>query len=776
MQNQEPTGSLLASSRSIFFRSGQPRLKRSLIPSLSTLLMLLMISTGTLMTTLLSTQPSVHAATPTNTAAVTYKGDNQHTGQYSHETILNTSNVTVSQFGKRVTYPVDGQVYAQPLFVPDLVINGATHNVVFIATEHDSVYAFDADQTTAVAPLWHTSFLINGATTPSNTDVSCNDMVPETGITGTPVIDTSANAIYLVAVTKENGSIVDRLHVLDITTGADKAGSPTTIQATYTGTGSGSQNGTLTFNPHQQRQRANLLQANGQIYVAFSSYCDNYPYQGWIFGYTYNGSAFQQAEVYNSDANGSDGGIWGSGGALTADANGYIYTLTGNGDFNLNTNGPNAGDSFLKFNAQLQLQDYMTPFNNDCLRKNDADLGSGGSLLIPGQNRQIGGGKEGRIYVLDTTNMGKYTADPNLVCGTTEEQRVDIDKVLQEFAPGTVGGIYSNPSYWNGGTNGQYVYFDGNGSSTKAFQLNNGLLSTSSTSHTPESFGFTGGNAVISSNGTTAGTGIVWIIDPNAVLRAYDATNLASELYNSNQNSTRDKLDSYIKFTAPTVANGEVFVGTGSTLTIFGLLSSAPTPTPTNTPTPTPTPLPGIYNNIGISDDSAPGAGHFDGGSSSYSAEALQAAGVTPGSSVTVNGVTFTWPNVPVATNDNYRAKGQTIPVSSVSNATTLAFLGAGSGGDPSGTIIVNYTDGTTQTFTLGFSDWTLHGGSGQVKYGNSVAITTLYRNRSTGKQVVNTYVFYAEVAIPAGKTVKGVTLPTTVSVGWLHVFAIGTK
>lgn len=699
---------------------------------------------------------SGYRVAPSNTAVLTYKNDNNRTGQDPNETILNTSDINPGMFGKRISYPVDGQLYAQPLFLPNVIINGGPHNVVFAATEHDSVYAFDADQTGSASPLWKTSFLINGATTVLPTDVQCGDLTPEMGITSTPVIDSSTNTLYVVAFTKESGQLVYRLHALDVTTGKDKPGSPVVIHASVPGTGAGSSNGVVTFDPHRERQRSALMLANGQIYMAFSAFCDVDPYHGWILGYTYSGLAFNKASVYNDSPNGTRGGIWGGDGAIAADSSGNIFFMSGNGSFSLNTGGKSAGDTFGKLNAQLSLQDYFTPFNQSCLAAADADLGSGGPLLLPNINEVIGAGKEGRPYVINRSAMGKYNTIAN---PCSNQGLTNVDKIIQELPVHTTGGIFSTPAYWNG-PSGQFVYFTGSHDHSKAFSLTNGKLSSSFTSQTPESFGFTGGNAEVSSNGTTSGTGIVWIIDPAAVLRAYDATNLAKELYNSTTLSGRDALDSYVKFSAATIANGEVFVGTKTRLNIFG-----------ENP-----PVSNSFNNTGISDDTNPTAANFDGGGKSYSAQALKSVGIVPGGTVSFSGVNFVWPNVPSGTPDNWQAIGQTVAVTPVSGADTLAFLGSASGGAGSGTGKINYTDSTTQTFTLGLSDWTLGGGSVSPSFGNLKVATMPYRNTPSGKQTVTTYVFYTSTALQAGKTIQSVILPATVSGGQIHVFAVGTK
>ncbi|GCF06725.1 hypothetical protein [Dictyobacter arantiisoli] len=766
---------------SIFGPSSDPR--RRLYGVISVLILLGIIG-GTFLSLNLFSLISAHAAA-SNTAVLTYKGDNYHTGQYPNETTLNTSNVIASSFGKRISYPVDGQVYAQPLYVPNVTINGSTHNVVYVATEHDSLYAFDADQTTSKAPIWQTSLLGNG-TSPSNVDVSCNDMIPEDGLSSTPVIDPQTNTLYIVAFTKENGNFIYRLHALDLASGQEKAGSPTIIQGSVAGKGTGSVNGKITFNAQYERQRSALLLSNGKVYVAFGSFCDVGPYHGWIMSYSYSGGVLQQSAIYNSTANGQEGGLWAGGGPLVADSQGNIYFSSGNGDFDLNVSGGvNASDAILKLTSDLKVLDYFAAFNQVCLQQADADLGSGGPLLIPGTSRLIQAGKEGRVYVLNTNNMGKFTNDPNLSCASTspEQKRQDVDKIVQELYPKIIGGIYTVPSFYN-----NTVYFGGVHDNIKAFAYDptTGKLSAGPTSQSAETYNFTGGNTVISSNNGAAGTGVLWVIDPLGILRAYDPTNLSRELYNSN--SGRDSLDSYVKFSTPIVANGEVFVGTKTSLTIYSTLSTptgTPTPTPTGTPTPptpTPTPAPGTasFNNVGISSDTQPGIGNFDGGNRSYSATALLYNGINPGDNtfykVSYKTMVFTWPDVPAGQPDNYVPAGQTIPVSNpIANANLLGFLGASSGGPTYGSATINYTDGSTQKFTLGFSDWTLGGGTAPVSFGNGRLATMSYRNTVNGFQAVNNYVFYADVTLQAGKTPQSVTLPAQTTGGQMHIFAIST-
>ena len=805
-------------------RSSLPRKrlsKHSPMASMSSMVLLLGVAGGTLF----SMGPrvlSVHAAPPANTAVVTFKGNNQRTGNFSNETTLTTNNVKMSNFGKRVAYPVDGQVYAEPLYVPNLTVKGRRHNIVFIETEHDSVYAFDANTTTVEAPLWRRSFLSTGAKNVPSADVSCNDLVPSIGITSTPVIDTSTNTMYVVAFTLEKSGLVYRLHALNILTGQDKPGSPTVLDSPFirvkprrgvswrpprgarevtplphfpmfspermetpilkgsvAGTAREAVNGRVAFIPANERQRGALTLVDGQIYIPFAAFCDNTPFHGWIMGYTYSGSAFRRTEIYNDSPNGTGGGIWGAGGAVAADTAGNIYFSSGNGDFTLNQpGGKDAGDAFVKVNAKLQIQDYFSPFNQSCLDQTDAELGSEGPLIITSLGEVIGAGKEGRIYVMNDRNMGKYTVDPHLSCSTIERNRNDIDKVLQETPPSTVGGVFSTPAYWHG-----TVYFAGAGDHAKAFTLNShGLLNTPPASETSTSFGVTG-NPVISSNG--ASNGILWVIDPSAVLRAYNATNLAIQLYGSNQNPTRDALDSSVHFASVTVANGEVFVGTQDKLYIYGLHpSSAGTPTRPKKPRPAPT-----YNNVGITYDNSTTIGNFDGTrGDSYSAAALRSAGINPGDNAfcdpgatpackpdgkNYGKIVFTWPDVPSGRKDNYVAHGQTIPVMPLRNASVLAFAGTATGGTASGTVTVHYSDGTTQTATLGFDNWHLSGGS-SFDAGDMAAMP--YYNTQTGQSSTATYVFCAVVPLEAGKTVTSVTLPTTVTGGTMHVFAVATN
>ncbi|HEV2372356.1 MAG TPA: hypothetical protein VGS19_09310 [Streptosporangiaceae bacterium] len=506
-----------------------------------------------------------HSAAGGNVAVTQYRNGNAHTGQYTHETILNQSDVTVSKFGKRVSYPVDGQMYAQPVYVPHLTIRGKVRNVVFAATENDTVYAFNADATKTIAPLWETSLLPAGAAAVPG---PCGDLLPVVGITSTPVIDLKTQTMFVVTYDLEHGIDVYRLHALNIVTGKDRS-SPIVIRGSAPGTGAGSSNGRITFNAQLERQRDALVLANGQVYIAFSSFCDIGNYHGFIFSYSYSGSAFTRVKIYDDTPNGSQGGIWGSGGALAANSTGTLYYMSGNGTFDANTGGKDMGDSFVQLNASLQRTEYFTPFNQLCLAQGDVDLGSGDPLVLQSANVLIGAGKEGRPYVVSTAHMGGYTSDPQLQCGTSSADVTNIDKVQQELPPGTVAPCFMTPGYWNGGASGQSVYFTGQGSPTQAFAWSNGKLSAKPTSTTSDA---NGGDPIVSSDGTTAGTAVLWVLDGGAVLHAYDPANLSKEFWNSNQDPSRDGVSGYVKFTSPVVAHGRVFTGLSSSLAIFGLL------------------------------------------------------------------------------------------------------------------------------------------------------------------------------------------------------------
>jgi len=570
---------------------------------------------------------ATHAATPGGTAVTTAHNDTFRTGQNLSETILNTGNVNAAAFGKRVSYPVDGQVYAQPLVVPGVTFSdGSVHDVAYVATENDSVYAFDADATTDTAPLWHSSFAdpAAGVTTVPSEDVYQKyanlDINPRLGITGTPVIDRETGTLYVVAFTKEDGRYVQRLHALDIASGAEREGSPVEIAASVPGSGYDAQDGRITFNPRTQNQRPGLLLSHGVVFIAWASFGDTDPYHGWVMGY--DAATLRQVSAYNDTPDstpdgqlGQEAGVWMSGAGLAADAAGSIFLVTGNGDFDPRPNGRNAGDSILRLSASdgLARADGFTPFNQACLDGRDDDLGSGGALLLPDQpgdhpHLLVASGKEGRLYLVDRDHMGGYTADPALTCGGDEEARTAIDRIVQELPGGTTGSLFGSAAYWQGtAESGPLVYIGGYGDVLRSFALSDGTLSGTPTAQGPDTYGFSGATPSISSDGAAPGTGVVWVISPAScdgpgctpsgpsALRAYDATDVSRELYNSEENPDRDQVGSYVKFSVPTVANGRVFVGTQDSLDIFGLLAGGDeTATPESVSQPTDTPVVGV--------------------------------------------------------------------------------------------------------------------------------------------------------------------------------------
>jgi hypothetical protein len=493
------------------------------------------------------------------------------TGQNLNETILTPANVNPNSFGNLFTLPTDGTVYAQPLYMSGLAIPGqGTHNVVFIATEHDSVYAYDADQ--GGAPLWQDSFINPGAgvTTVPSTDLNTGAITPEIGITSTPVIDPATGTMYVVVLTKEvsggNTSYVQRLHALDVTTGAEKFGGPMVIQGSVPGTGLGSVGGVLTFDPRIQLQRPGLQLLNHTVYVAWGSYDDQYYYHGWVMGF--DAGSLQRTAIWNDTPNGWGGGIWQAGGGISADSQGNIYVTIGNGGFDVNTGGVDYGESLVKLSTAgggLTVADYFTPFNLNALNNSDLDFGSGAAMLLPtqpGAHPQLlsAAGKEGRIYLIDQTNLGQFNPNGDNVVG-------------ELLAPFPYIGNFSTPAYFNGA-----LYYHMSSGYLSAYQLNNGQLPSGPTSQGSVQFNFPGAAPSISANGTSNGIVWEWQFANPGVLYAYDASNLNNLLYASNQAGQRDLAGRGVKFAVPTIANGHVYVGTQSSVAVFGLFPPASAP------------------------------------------------------------------------------------------------------------------------------------------------------------------------------------------------------
>ena len=511
---------------------------------------------------------------------LTHHNDIGRTGQNLEETVLNTSNVNAATFGKLFWRTVDGEIYAQPLYVSNLTVQGKTRNVVYVATGHNSVYAFDADDPTQVTPLWQVNLgtsvpsqdicIITGDTNPG--DCPYLDINPEIGVTSTPVIDPVAGIIYVVAKTKRTSDSTYHffLHALDLKSGTEQLAGPTEITGQVTGSGVGSSGGILVFDPTFHLQRPGLLLLNGVVYLSFGSVGDMGNYHGWVMGY--DATTLQQVSILNMTPNGSDGGIWAAGQGLAADASGNIYLMTGNGDFNANTNGKDYGDSFLRISTAsgLTVADYFTPSNQASLFSGDVDLGSGGPMAIPGTNLFVGIGKDKLFRVIDSTNMGHFNSG--------------FDNDVQQFTAAT-SPYFGAPVFWNSTNNGPVVYLWGPKDFLKAYKYVGPQFQTTpvSQSTVQNSSGFSNSAALsVSANNDLVGGGIVWgaasfsgvATGPSVpgILRAFDATNLSTELWDSKQNGARDDVGLYAKFNPPTVANGKVYLGTFSgQLQVYGL-------------------------------------------------------------------------------------------------------------------------------------------------------------------------------------------------------------
>ena len=514
----------------------------------------------------------------------TQHNDISRTGQNLNESILTPANVNTATFGKLFSQAVDGYIYAQPLYVPNVTIAGGTHNVIYVATEGDSVYAFDADSNTGTNSglLWHASMIdtAHGAATGATTvniqqdlDSACTDLVPQVGITSTPVIDPSTGTMYVEAKSKENGNYVHRLHAIDMTTGAEKSPGPVEITATVPGTGNGGT--TVSLDGLHHLNRPGLLLLNGSIYIAYASHCDETLYHGWLFAY--DASTFAQTSLLVTTPNGGLGGFWMSGAGVAADSNANVFIASGNGDFDtVNVPARELGDTIMKiFNTDaptLSLLDYFTPYNQSALDDGDTDVGSGGVLLLPDQSggvthELVEAGKEGTIYLI---NRDQMTAGNLHYCQTSCNSG---DPQITQEIQNQINGLWSAPAYFNG-----TVYFCGQRDTIKAFPLSNGLLSTSPSEISDHTFPFPGCTPVVSANGNT--NGIIWAVDTStyglagpslgpAVLYAYQAGTLGTRLWTSSETGN-DTAGNAVKFAVPTIANGKVYLGTQTELDVYG--------------------------------------------------------------------------------------------------------------------------------------------------------------------------------------------------------------
>lgn len=512
----------------------------------------------------------------------TYLNGNARQGANTQEYALATTGPTAvnsTNFGKLFSCTVDAAIYAQPLWLANVSVSGTTHNVVYVATQHNTLYAFDADSSSCTN-VWGSPKSLNpsGQTWVTSGNVSCTDIQPDIGVVGTPVIDSSSSTIYVVTKSKETSSTTYHqfLHALDLATGAEKFSGPVEIAATVLGTGDGSAAGSLTFDALTQNQRPALLLVNGHIIITWASHCDIGPYHGWVMSYHVSSSVLAQEAVINLSPNGINGGIWMSGSGPAADASGNIYLALGNGTFDANSGGSDYGDAIVKLGPPsgqtFSIQGYFR--STSLISPNsvvDKDQGSGGVMLFPtvsSHNYLTQAGKDGNVYVLDQSNLGGLGSGSNAV---------------QFLSNGLPQGLWGSPTYWDGST-----YFgpsqNGGGAGVQMLALSfdgvvSALLSTSASSHSSHIFNYPGPTAPISSSGTS--NGIVWALDNSQwetscsststcqTIYAYDATNLGTLLYSNGGTNTGAGA---VKFTVPTVANGKVYVGGQNTLTVYGLL------------------------------------------------------------------------------------------------------------------------------------------------------------------------------------------------------------
>jgi hypothetical protein len=516
------------------------------------------------------------ALSQTFQGVLTSRNTSTRAGQNRQETILTPQNVTFSGFGKIFSYTVDGQIYAQPLYVPNVSIPGqGTRNVVYVVTQMDSVYAFDADGHGGTA-LWQDSFIdLAQGIEPVPCGIADCSVYPYHGINGTPVIDPNTNTMYLVArtynVSTKQG--FQYLHALDITTGVEKFGGPVSISGFVPGAGMDSSRGMVKFNPLTSIQRPGLLLLKGKVYIGWTS-----PSHGWIMAY--DAGTLEQTAIFTTTPNAVRGGVWQSGNGLAADSSGYIYAASGDGLFDVDSGGLDYGDTVIKMDASLNVVDYFTPMDQACRLQVDMDLGSSGPVVLPTKgniSELVTSGKGGRgcdpsvtapIYLLDRGNLGKYNPMK--------------DHIIQEIS-GAGRGYWSSPAYWQAGD--AYLYYAGRDDSLKMYILKNGRLSEP-VAQSANLFPI-GATPSVSSNGGTGG--IVWAVERQeglgdlpgslpAILYAYDAGNVSVTLYDSSQNVQRDQGGCADKFQVPTIANGKVYVSTQNELDVFGLIAGVPAP------------------------------------------------------------------------------------------------------------------------------------------------------------------------------------------------------
>ena len=650
----------------------------------------------------------------------TWHNDLARTGANTQETTLTTANVNATNFGKLFAVSVDGQVYAQPLYLSGVSIGGGTHNVLYVATEHDSVYAIDADSGTIYAQV---SLIPSGGTTvSSSSDLNCGDINPEVGITGTPVIDPASNILYVVSKAKVNGNILQQLHALNAATLAEDLNGPVEIDAEVAGTAPDGNGSTVVFNPILENQRPGLALENGHVLISWGAHCDNPPYHGWLM--SYNASTLSQEAVWNTtpDAQSAgntqspQGGIWMAGAAPAVDANGDIYVTSGNGYWN---GSRDFSDSVLKLgppaNNTFPLLDYFTPFDQG--GTGDSDVGSAGPILFPttssGAQLLVQQGKQGTIYLVNRNSLGKDCASASPPCTGTDTQ------IVEELRSATPG-VLSSPMYWNGN-----VYWPSY-SNLFAWSVdpNSGLISSSPTSQSAQTFARTAG-ASLSANGTT--NGIVWIMQNTAELFAFDATNLANILWTSGQAANgRDRIDSSVKFEPPTIVNGKVYYGTADEVVALGLLGgttpSAATPT------------------------FSPGGGTYTG------TQSVTISDSTPSATVyyTTNGTTPTTASTkytgPITVNNS-----ETLEAIAVASGVTNSAVG-------SATYTIQQSSGTTATPTFSPAAGTYTGTQSVTIADTTSGATIYYTTNGTTPTTASTQ-YSGPISVTASETLEAIAV-----------------
>jgi hypothetical protein len=694
---------------------------------------------------------SLHA----QVSVTTYHNDVARTGQNTSETLLTPASVGSSYFGKLYTVALDGYAFAQPLYVPNVSIAGGTHNVLYVATGHDSVYAIDADAGTVLEQV--SLIPAGGRTLDPATDINaiCTDQVPEVGITGTPVIDPSTGTLYVVAKSLVGSQAYLYLHALDIGSLTEKFGGPASITGSVPGNGESSSNGVVPFNVLQQNQRAALLLVNGHLIISFGSHCDLDPWHGWIF--SYGAATLAQEALFNTTPNGSNAGVWMSGGGPAADASGNIYFSTGNGTWDGVTD---YGDSIMKLGppsaGTFPVLDYFTPWDQLTLEQGDSDVAAGGALLLPtlpsGKQLLALVAKTGTLFEVDQNNMGKYC--PNLAQACTNS-----DTQIFAEIPGATRGTWGTPAYWNGN-----LYLSGSNGELGAFSFNTttGAISTAPTSQSSAVFGFPAPTPSVSANGTT--NGILWVLDDSEYtstnctgastcqgLYAYNANNLNDLLYSSNQApNNRDVPGPAVKLAIPTIANGKVYVGSQYAVSAYGQIATPP-------PAGNSVSLASFANveAIGVLGTATTNGG-LDGHGQTYAANLL-------GNQLPWAGSNFT-----LGTPGVLDAAANTTITLPAGNYTSLSLLATGVNSNQTNqTFSVTYTDGSKTAFVQSVSDWS----TPQHYSGESIVTTTPYRITASGGEQLGSYSIYGYMfALNAAKTVASLTLPTNKNVA---VFAL---